>query len=218
MRCFHILQHQQKGQWCSRKSSTLVQMRRQRPNKRWYGLLYFVIGEINVHLWCYIVITNGEEEYMQKNYSVTCIPWQSHYFHCPWTSPSGGGASCVHRSTTRRGSVLSLFRRQNWLSLLSFLPKGGLRQCTCLPILKTPPPSVVEASCFHSLTMCQLSVSVSKYCCLFILYVSSYIMIFLIRLYLWYTLFICCFLLCRLFLFLLCVYCYSILLKSILSI
>ena len=63
-------------------------------------------------------------------------------------------------------------------------PKGGLRQCTCLPILKTPPPSVVEASCFHSLTMCQLSVSVSKYCCLFILYVSSYIMIFLIRVYL----------------------------------
>ena len=100
-------------------------MRRWRPNKQWYGLLYFIIWEINENVWCYIVITNIEEGWARQNYSVTCRPWKCHYLYCHCTYPSGGGASRVHGSKTCRASVSSQLRSQMRQSLLSFLPKGG---------------------------------------------------------------------------------------------
>ena len=68
----------------------------------------------------YIVITNGEEGWEQKNYYVTYRTRQRHYFHCPCNYPSGEGASSVHGSTTRPASVSSWFRRQRQQSLVLY--------------------------------------------------------------------------------------------------
>ena len=106
-------------------SDMLVQMRMRRPNTQWCCLLSLVIGEINEHFFNYIVITNIEDEWAWRNVSVTWRLWQGHYFHCNCTSPSGGGSSLVHGSTTRRYSISSRIRRQWRRYLFSFLTKGG---------------------------------------------------------------------------------------------
>ena len=97
----------------------------------------------------------------------------------------------------------------------------GLRNCTGWPIFQTPSPPGGGASCNHGYTTLSaslpvsisvfISVSISKYFCLISLYLIYFIILFLlIRSYLWYTLFILyTFLFTRLFLFPICVYCYS---------
>ena len=87
-------------------------------------LLRDCIFEWNVFCY-YIVITNGEEGWARRNYSVTFRHRHCHYFHCPYTFPSGCVASCVYSSTTFRESILSWIRRQRRRYLLSFLPKWG---------------------------------------------------------------------------------------------
>ena len=72
---------------------------------------------------CLVASCKREEGWVQRNYYVTYRPSQRHGFHCHFTSPSGGGSSRVHGSTTCRVSVLSRLRRQRRRSLLSFVPK-----------------------------------------------------------------------------------------------
>ena len=78
---------------------------------------------------CYIVIINFEEGWLQQNSSVTCRPRQSHYFNCPCTPPSGGGASRVHGLTTSWLSVSSWIRRQLRRSLALY-PSTNIHSST----------------------------------------------------------------------------------------
>ena len=61
---------------------------------------------------CLVARCKSEDVWSQRNSFVTCRPRQRHYFRCPCTSPSGGGASWVHGSTTRWVSFSSQLRRQ----------------------------------------------------------------------------------------------------------
>ena len=61
---------------------------------------------------CLVSCCKREEGWAQRNYSVACRPRQRHYFHFPWTSPSGGGASCINGWTTHHQSVSSWLRRK----------------------------------------------------------------------------------------------------------
>ena len=72
-------------EWFSHNSATLFWMKRRRLNKRWYGLLSFVIVDMNERFRYYIVNTNGEELWARRNSSFTVRHWQSHYFHRPCT-------------------------------------------------------------------------------------------------------------------------------------
>ena len=148
---------------------------------------------------CYIVITDGEERWVRQKSSVTCKPSQRHYFHCPCTSPSRGGASWIHGSTTRQASVFSHIRRQRRQSLLYFLPRGGYG---IVPVdqysrLENAPgiPLFLNICLFIQFIFCIFYVT-------FWWSVRTYGIIFFIRL----------------FLFILCVYCHSILLKIVLFI
>ena len=53
-----------------------------------------------------------------------CRPRQRQYFHCPYTSLSGGKASRIHCSTNFRVFILSQLRRRRQCAVLSFLPQG----------------------------------------------------------------------------------------------
>ena len=141
---------------------------------------------------------------MRINSSVACIPRQRHYFHCLYNSHSVGAPSRVHGSTTRQAYVSSRIMRQCQRSLLSFLPKGYYGIIT-VDQYSSPNKALgvlLQHIVLHSV---------------YILYVLLCVLV--IRSYLWYTLFIWCgFLFIRIFVFLLCLYCYIILLKIVLLI
>ena len=88
----------------------------------------------------------------------------------------------------------------------------GLLHRTIWPILQSSYPSGGGESCIHGSTMRQayVSLSISKYCYSFCVYIIYFTKFFLILLYLWYTVCILYpFLSPRLSLFPFCVYCHS---------
>ena len=54
-------------EWCYRKSATLFQMNRRHPDKRQYGILSFVIGNMDERSRCYIFIKKVKRDGRGEN-------------------------------------------------------------------------------------------------------------------------------------------------------
>ena len=98
--------------------------------------------------WSSIVTELNSRNVITDQIVSLCRPSQHHYFHCSYTFPSGGKASCVHGPTMLCASASSRLRRRRRRSLFSFIPKGvtssycstiingsTTRQASCIDIL-----------------------------------------------------------------------------------